>query len=186
MRIQGSTDVPLNDHGVQQIQDWIPRLRKKSFAAIFSSPLLRAKQSAEILSDAMALPIQIEKDLREGQYGPLEGLTIEEFKQIYAKELKELRSMERKDRNRFQFHEDYESAYQILKRALPCLRKIANDHFGANVLVVTHGWVMKSLFAELKNLDEFGIYIHNSALIHIQCDGRKESIQFYEGIEGTS
>lgn len=93
--------------------------------------------------------------------------------------------MERKDRMCFQFHENYESADQILKRIFPCLRKISKAHYGAEVLIVTHGWVIKTLFSEIKNLDEFGIYIHNSALTIIQCDGKNESIQSYEGLEGV-
>lgn len=52
-----------------------PQAEKKSFSAIFSSPLLRARQGAAILSEDFSLPVQIKKDLREGEYGPLEGMT---------------------------------------------------------------------------------------------------------------
>jgi 2,3-bisphosphoglycerate-dependent phosphoglycerate mutase len=75
---------PLTDKGRQQAQGLAQKLRNESVAKIFSSPILRAKQTAEILAQALDVPLEIADALREYDCGTLEGKSISEHEQDYA------------------------------------------------------------------------------------------------------
>ena len=74
--LQGRTDAPLNAVGVAQAKDASRRLRQLGirFDRVFSSPLLRAIQTAEIV--APGVPIQTDPRLIEMEYGPYEGMDL--------------------------------------------------------------------------------------------------------------
>lgn len=76
-RWQGSgMDYDLNETGVRQAQGLIEKLKDKNLEIIFSSPLVRAKHTAQVLGDALHLPVVIKDDLRECFYGDAEGQLI--------------------------------------------------------------------------------------------------------------
>ena len=64
---------PLTEAGRAQVRDRIPYLRACAPRAILSSPLLRARQTAEIVASALGLPVEVDDDLREMNVGSLEG-----------------------------------------------------------------------------------------------------------------
>ncbi|MBW8270307.1 histidine phosphatase family protein [Caldovatus aquaticus] len=70
---QGSTDIPLNAVGVAQARRAALALLGRGIAAIVSSPLGRARHTAEIVGEALGLPVAIEDDLREVRFGVQEG-----------------------------------------------------------------------------------------------------------------
>jgi broad specificity phosphatase PhoE len=70
---QGNTDVPLNATGVAQARAAAAVLRNRGIASIVASPLLRARVTAEIVGDALRLPVITDKDLREAAFGVQEG-----------------------------------------------------------------------------------------------------------------
>jgi probable phosphoglycerate mutase len=70
---QGSTDIPLNAVGVAQARRAALTLLGRGVAAIVSSPLGRARHTAEIVGEALRLPVAIEEDLREVRFGVQEG-----------------------------------------------------------------------------------------------------------------
>jgi broad specificity phosphatase PhoE len=73
----GSPGNPLTDKGKAQLREQIPVVRAHAPTAIYASPLLRARQSAEILSAGLGLPIHYRDDLRECDVGRLEGRSDE-------------------------------------------------------------------------------------------------------------
>ncbi|MCA9856305.1 MAG: histidine phosphatase family protein, partial [Dehalococcoidia bacterium] len=73
--IQGWTDLPLTDIGEQQAQMVARRFKGASIAAVYSSPLYRARETARPIADVLALPLVEVDDLRERYYGQAQGLT---------------------------------------------------------------------------------------------------------------
>jgi probable phosphoglycerate mutase len=70
---QGNVDIPLNPTGLAQARSAAERLRNRGIATIVSSPLSRARVTAEIVGEALALPVQTDDGLREVRFGVQEG-----------------------------------------------------------------------------------------------------------------
>jgi len=130
-RIQGSSDIPLNDTGRAQADATGRALAGGRFDAIYASPLSRALDTARIIAGHVGLgePETIEA-VAERQYGEAEGLTGE---QILARWPDGAPVPGR------------ESREQVVARALPALRELGDQHPGENVIVVSHGGVISSL-----------------------------------------
>ena len=72
--LQSRSDLPLNDIGVEQAKEAAVRLRDIPFRKVYSSPLRRAVQTAELV--APGVPITIDERLIEMDYGPYEGMDL--------------------------------------------------------------------------------------------------------------
>jgi 2,3-bisphosphoglycerate-dependent phosphoglycerate mutase len=70
---QGNVDIPLNEVGLAQARAAAPLLRNRGIDSIVASPLSRARVTAEIVAQALALPVQLDPGLREVQFGVQEG-----------------------------------------------------------------------------------------------------------------
>ena len=70
---QGNVDIPLNAVGIAQARAAAERLRYRGIATIVSSPLSRARVTAELVGEALGQPIAIDRDLREVAFGVQEG-----------------------------------------------------------------------------------------------------------------
>jgi broad specificity phosphatase PhoE len=122
-RLQGHTDRPLSDFGRRQAQQLAAELEGDELEAIYSSDLARARETAEIVGERLGLPVELDPDLREKDWGNWEGLTAVE-------------------RDRVEFVGESTEAHQ--ERMLRALRRIAERHPGeGRVLVVTHGGSMR-------------------------------------------
>ena len=75
--LQGRSDHPLNDTGIRQAMEAAERLKGISFAAVYSSPLIRAVRTAEIIVPTLE-PV-IDERLIEMEYGPYEGKSLREL-----------------------------------------------------------------------------------------------------------
>ena len=71
--ICGRTDVPLTEVGQQQAKLLAESAMDKGIDVILCSPLLRARQTAQAVSDAIGVPIQIDERLVEFDFGTLDG-----------------------------------------------------------------------------------------------------------------
>ena len=68
---QGNVDIPLNATGIAQARAAAQKLRNRGIATIVSSPLSRAKVTAEFVGEALGLSVAIDPDLREVGFGNL-------------------------------------------------------------------------------------------------------------------
>jgi probable phosphoglycerate mutase len=140
-RVQGQFDVPLNETGRRQAEAAAAVLTRERFAAIWSSDLARARETAAPAAAALGLPVRLDPALRERHYGIFETLTYAEVKARYPE-----------DYARFERREpDYdfrtgESLRAFYERAVACARRIAAAHAGEDVLVFTHGGVLDKLY----------------------------------------
>jgi len=85
-RYCGVTDLPLNEIGIKQAELLAKRLKEENFkfSCILSSPLLRAKQTAEIIGKILGLEIHVVDLIKEIDYGDWEGLTVKQIKKRYS------------------------------------------------------------------------------------------------------
>jgi len=126
-RLQGQTDRPLSDFGRRQARQLAEELDGEQFDAIYASDLARARETAEIVGERLGLPIELDPDLREKDWGNWEGLTAVE-------------------RDRVEFVGESTRAHQ--ERILRALRRISECHPGnERILVVTHGGSMRRVQA---------------------------------------
>ena len=125
-RLQGHTDRPLSDFGRRQAQQLAEGLDDEELEAIYSSDLARARETAELVGERLGLPVVLDPDLREKDWGTWEGLTSVE-------------------RDRVEFVGESTQAHQ--ERILGVLRRIAERHPDGRVLVVTHGGSMRRVQA---------------------------------------
>lgn len=72
-KIQGKTDIPLNETGFRQARCLAEGMREREISAVYSSPLLRAVQTAEILAEEKGLSVSVLPELREVDFGLWEG-----------------------------------------------------------------------------------------------------------------
>lgn len=73
-KIQGRTDIPLNDEGRAMAEEAREEYKDVNFDVVFCSPLVRAKETAEILLKGRNLPINIDDRLMEMSFGEYEGI----------------------------------------------------------------------------------------------------------------
>lgn len=82
-RIQGISGTPLNERGYLQARALAETLRGKLVTAVYSSHLLRARQTAGIIAETLGLEVRPEPRLAELDQGELEGFTTEEIEARY-------------------------------------------------------------------------------------------------------
>ena len=78
-RLQGRSDIPLNEYGVQLAKVTASAFRGISFDRIYTSPLLRARQTAEIIAKSKGLPVLADDRLIEMSFGDGEGISLAEI-----------------------------------------------------------------------------------------------------------
>jgi broad specificity phosphatase PhoE len=135
-RLQGVTDIPLNETGIEQARTAGQVIAKIALEGnpwdlILSSPLSRARDTAVMVSEALGVPgISIEELLLERSFGEAEGLSHEEWKAKYD------------DTNHVPGGESLE---QLEVRAWILLQRLLDQHEGKRVLTVSHGALIRTL-----------------------------------------
>ncbi len=81
-RFQGAQDVPLSELGRRQAAALSRGLRRRSLAHVYTSPLERARTTAEIVAGEYGVPLTVVDDLRELSLGDWEGRTVEEIRAL--------------------------------------------------------------------------------------------------------
>ena len=129
--IQGHLDIPLNEVGIEQAKLAAKNLKDVNFDAIFYSPLLRAKRTAdEILKDHLQTSFIVAPEIMERGFGDYEGKTLsaEEPFWNYALEPKLT-------------GKNVETLEAMKERVFPFIDKVANDYKDQTVCLVCHGGV---------------------------------------------
>lgn len=76
--VQGQLDIPLNNKGIHQAHELKNKLKVLDIDVIFSSPLLRAKQTAQIIHENLNVEIKYDERLKEFFAGNMQGTKISE------------------------------------------------------------------------------------------------------------
>jgi broad specificity phosphatase PhoE len=88
-RFQGWRDIPLDDMGRVQAQALAQALRGRSFARLLASDLVRARETAEAISQAVNVPVEVDRRLRECGFGEWQGLALAEVRERWPEEYRE-------------------------------------------------------------------------------------------------
>lgn len=129
----GRSDEPLDEAGRAQAREAAERLAAEGVAALYSSPLRRARETAEIMASVLGADVTVDAALTEMALGPWEGLSEDEVARRFPREW--ALWMDRPSRLRLPGRETLDD---VLRRVLPFLERIRLAHAGEAVAVVSH------------------------------------------------
>lgn len=147
LRWQGHADPPLNALGRQQARALAESLGGMRLAAVYSSDLRRASETAEIVAGRLEVPLHLDAGLRELDVGSWQGQTLAELEARHAD------AVAHWEESGDHGWEGGESHGEMAARVLEAIRSIAAEHVGEEVLVVSHGGPMRALKAFAARLD---------------------------------
>ncbi|HEX6967508.1 MAG TPA: histidine phosphatase family protein [Micromonosporaceae bacterium] len=132
-RVQGQTDVPLNDLGREQAAAAAQLIADLQPDAIVASDLRRATETAATLAALTGLPVRTDARLRERYYGKWQGLTIAEVAERYPVEYARWREGDPAPGC------EIESLEDVGKRVAEAVQVMIDSIPGATIVVATHG-----------------------------------------------
>jgi len=132
---------PLSLKGKRQIKTVVPRLKKEKIDLIFSSSVLRAGQTAEIIAKELKIKPKYDKRLKEYNFGILNGKPIEEFRKI----LNPKKRFENKPSKG-------ETFVEIKERMSNFLKDIDKKYSNKNILIISHEAPITQLEAKIKGV----------------------------------
>ena len=143
--LQGWTDVLLNDLGRQQAYELAAAVACCRISRVYSSPLLRSLETAEIISQELRLgPPVCHEGLKERNFGVIQGIPKAELNPVFLEQIVK--------RNPACFFDHGETMEGFASRVLDAIASIAKGHPGERVLVITHGWVMDVITRHILDL----------------------------------
>jgi broad specificity phosphatase PhoE len=151
-RVQGHTDIPLNELGRSQIKRLSVKLESVSFALAFSSDLSRCSEAARTLLGERDAPLSVLPELREQDYGEWEGLTYKQIEDRYPSLFDRLMTGD----STFA-PPNGESVDDMVRRVGGVREKLSRaaddaDEAGGDVLVVGHSGSLRALIVALLDL----------------------------------
>ncbi len=183
-RIQGHLPVPLNARGAAQAEALALHLREVAFDAIYSSDLLRARQTANMITGLSGHEIQDDTRLREWDLGILTGMLRVEADRDQPQAAKIYRSYLVD-----QVIPDGESIRQRFERVTHAVADIAARHPGQTVLVVSHGGPLGDCYrrAAGRGVEErMKVNLFNASLNRILIDGPDWALESWGEINHLS
>ena len=147
-RVQGHLDIPLNATGRWQVARLAAALVDEGIAAIYSSDLSRAVQTAQALGEALSLPVVTDPRLRERSFGVFQALTLAE---VQARWPADARRWTQRDPDFAP--EAGESLTAVSARCIGAVTALAQAHAGRTIAVITHGGVLDCLYRAATHVD---------------------------------
>lgn len=144
-RVQGFSDIDLSDAGVDQARQLALSLKDATISAIYSSPLVRAQNTARIINEFHHAPVYMEPGLMEMDQGDFEGLTFQELMACEKDFLKQWQS----DPASVQMPNG-ESFLDVQQRAWKVIEGIIDQ--AADALVVSHNFTIAAILCKIKNI----------------------------------
>jgi len=130
-RIQGRTDIPLNDTGRAQARQAAELLARRRWDAVYSSPLERAHETARIIAERLGLDDVTDVEaFVERDYGEAEGMGFDELEARYPEGVRA---------------PGQETREQVAARVVPALLALAEQHPGERLVIVSHGGAIRSV-----------------------------------------
>lgn len=139
-KYSGITDIPLNKRGILQAHELANRLRGKVFDSIISSPMLRTRQTADILCSALDTTYTCDLLLKERSLGVYEGLTKEDVMLKYP-----LLWSRQCTINPDDAPDGGETAREVCLRVKNVLSKLFYCYEGKTILLITHGFLSRAI-----------------------------------------
>jgi probable phosphoglycerate mutase len=169
-------DVELSLEGRLQAELLRDRIQYYDIDALYSSNLIRAKQTAEILNEALLLPHEVRDEIREISFGLLEGRS-EEYNEEHFHDFKEEQKKLLEDIP----YPGGENGTSVYERAMPLIQEIVQSG-KKNIAVVSHGGTIRVLLAALFGRNQakrflFGVCLENTGITQLVYNSRYD--RFY-------
>lgn len=167
--LQGRTDIELNEYGRELAYQTAEGLKDVKFDMIFTSPLKRARETAEIIRGDRNIPIVVEERIQEISFGEYEGL-------CFAKEGYSIPDTEFMNfftaPQKYQTPPGGEAFSSILERTGEFLEELigTKQYQDKTILLSTHGCALKAVLANVRNtpLAEFwGAGVHKNCAVSL-------------------
>ena len=173
LRFQGRADPALNELGRRQARELADRLAGLGVDAVYTSPLARARETAEIVAERIGAPVEVDEELSEVDVGEWQGLTRAEIEERFPEAFR-----------RWIAHgpgwEQGETYEQMTERIGRALDRIARRHPRGTVLVVTHGGPVRAAYVlangcTFEEARRSGPPVHNCGLFELRFGEREFS-----------
>ena len=168
MLLQGVTDIPMNSTGIEQVRTAAKAIDKNEWDLILTSPLVRARQTAEIIAEQLGVQEIHQQDLLiERSFGEAEGLGYEQWKSKYSN-LDDLPGGESKT--------------ELLARSKLLLDTFAENHPGKRILAISHGALIRTVLtiASGNQLPRDGERLGNASLNVVSHQDASWSVTKYD------
>ena len=176
--VLGQKDFPLNQKGRRQAKKLAKTIANTRLDAIFSSDLMRAKETAEVIAHSRNLTVKTSKALREQTFGRYEGWDKEKFINLFDK----WNEMSDEERHKYTLSEDVESNENAVNRLINFIRRISNNFIGKTILIVTHGAIMRYLLIQLGYASyDYLSYFDNTGYIKLEIQGSRILLKEVKG-----
>lgn len=165
-RVQGREDIPLNETGILQAINCGKALEDTEFAAIISSPLARARKTAEIIKEAVGIKeLVIDEDLIERDFDRISGMTYKERREFDASGQIDNR----------------ETREAMLERMLRSILKHAKEFYDKDIIFVSHGAAIRSVIDEYTDgeLTRSKSILSNTSISVLTYDGKDITAGLY-------
>ncbi|MCW1836801.1 MULTISPECIES: histidine phosphatase family protein [Bacillus] len=164
-RIQGRTDIPLNDTGKWQAEQTGLYLKDVHWDVVISSPLSRAKETAQLILQHVHAPLVIMDDFIERDYGDAEGMSFEERQKLFP------------DKK----YPNMESLEAMQDRMVEGIEKVRAAYPDQHVLIVAHGAAIHALLSTLAD-EHMGLQdtrLENACLNYVEWKDGKWKVRDY-------
>ncbi|PIC99122.1 histidine phosphatase family protein [Sporosarcina sp. P29] len=156
-RAQGSSNIPLDEEGVETAKKLAVRLADEEWDAIFTSPLTRARQTADLIASESGIEVVEDERLRERSGGLIEGTTEPERQQKWGPQWRELDLQ-------------FETAENVVARGLEFVNEQVQKNPNQRLIFVSHGSFIKRIIVALMEDDSYTIKIDNTSLTIINIE----------------
>ncbi len=148
---KGKTDIELNEIGIEQAKKLKELIKDYNIDLIISSPLKRARKTAEVINEAVKCNIIFEESLKERGYGIFEGMIRKEINdELINSDIL----------NNYQINKEYkeiETIQSLCNRVWKLLDKLKQEYKDNNILLVTHGGTIRAINGYFNGTNEKGI-----------------------------
>jgi len=156
-RFQGREDIMLNETGLKQARECGLALAGEAFKAVISSPLMRARKTAEIIAEIVqAEEFVVDEAITERDFKSVSGMTKDEREAYYASG----------------GIDDKEPFEELCQRMIDGIKKYGRLYYGNNIIMVSHGASINSVLSILSK-GETGtgkVWLKNTCINIIDCD----------------
>lgn len=183
--LNGRRDMPLTRNGIEQAQYLADEIKQAgiSFDHIYTSPLVRAHKTAEIVTENTGSQSpEVMEELIERDFGIMTGLEKERIEELCAPDVMRTETI-----TYFLSPEGAETFPDLIKRAKKLLNAIQTKHTDGNVLLVTHGDIGEMIYAAYYGLEWKDIltafHFGNSDLLLLSKDSDPNDAHLFQATQ---
>ena len=181
-------DTPLTKDGFMQARELALSLQNIHFDAVFSSELIRSKQTAETVALERKLKVETRELLKEKNWGSLEGKSKDQVRQDLKHLFDKAKTMTNEERVKYKVVPDMENEEEMMTRYITALREIALAYIGKSVLIVSHQTIMRTFLMHIGYVNYTELpegSISNAGYIKLLADGVDFYVDATKGVNRT-